>query len=164
MFNILSLISLDYFSILIAGVISILILAVIIFGIFLFKLRKKINLLFEGKKVKNFEDVFMNHLQKNKKQEADIEEIFERIKKLENISEKTFQKISIMRFNPFSDIGGNQSFVIAMLDNQNNGFVISSLFIKEGNRVYAKSIKAGQSDYPLSKEEQEALEKAINKK
>lgn len=160
MFNI----SLNYFLFSAAGVIFVLILVIIVFGVFLFKLTRKINILFEGKKVKNLEDVFLNHLQKNRKQEADIIDLFEKVKKLENISEKTFQKIGVVRFNPFSDMGGNQSFVIALLDNQNSGFVISSLFIKEGNRVYAKSVKAGKSDYPLSIEEIEALERAINKK
>ena len=54
-------------------------------------------------------------------------------------------------------MGGNQSFVIALLDDKNNGFVISSLFIKEGNRVYAKAVKDGKSDYLLSNEEKEAI-------
>lgn len=143
------------------GIIAILIAANICFAICLLKFRKKINLLLGGKKTKNLEDVILNQLQKIKKQEADIINLSGQVKKLEDISEKTFQKISMIRFNPFSDMGGNQSFVIALLDNRNNGLVISSLFIKEGNRIYAKSIKNGQSDYPLSNEEKEALEKAM---
>jgi hypothetical protein len=61
-------------------------------------------------------------------------------------------------------MGGNQSFVIAFLDQKNNGFVISSLFVKDGNRVYTKEVKDGKSDHTLSSEEKEAIEKAINKK
>jgi hypothetical protein len=61
-------------------------------------------------------------------------------------------------------MGGNQSFVIALLDDKNNGFVISSLFVKEGNRVYAKAIREGKSDYLLSKEEVEAINRAVNAK
>ena len=53
-------------------------------------------------------------------------------------------------------------FVVAMLDDKNNGFVISSLFGKDGNRVFAKPVKAGKSEYLLSKEELEALEQAMN--
>ncbi|MCX6722418.1 MAG: DUF4446 family protein [Candidatus Staskawiczbacteria bacterium] len=74
------------------------------------------------------------------------------------------QKTGIVRFNPFNEMGGNQSFVIALLDDKNNGFVISSLFSKEGNRVYAKTVKAGKSDHMLSSEEVEALNMAINSK
>ena len=85
-----------------------------------------------------------------------------KIKNLEGICEKTIQKTGLVRFNPFNDMGGNQSFVIALLDDKNNGFVISSLFVKEGNRVYAKAIKAGKSDHALSNEEKEAIEKALS--
>ncbi|MFA5877857.1 MAG: DUF4446 family protein [Candidatus Staskawiczbacteria bacterium] len=136
----------------------------LVLGFLLFKFRKKLNLLLEGKKVKNLDDVILSQLQKTKKQEADITELSSKIKKLEDISEKTFQKIGMVRFNPFTNMGGNQSFVIALLDNQNNGFVISSLFIKEGNRVYSKAIKSGKSDYPLSDEECEAVDRAMNSK
>ncbi|MBU3934541.1 DUF4446 family protein [Patescibacteria group bacterium] len=147
-----------------SGAAVILIAANIYFAICFFKFKKKIALLLVGKKTKNLEDVILNQLQKVKKQEADIIDLFSKVKNLENISEKTFQKIGIVRFNPFNDMGGNQSFVIALLDNRNNGFVISSLFTKEGNRIYAKSIKGGQSDYSLSGEEKDALERAMSAK
>jgi hypothetical protein len=107
-------------------------------------------------------DILIDQFQKLKSQHLEIEEILSRINKLESSFPKSFQKIGVVRFNPFSDMGGNQSFVIALLDGQNNGFVVSSFFIKEGNRVYAKAIKAGKCDYPLSKEEEEAIGKAIN--
>jgi hypothetical protein len=96
--------------------------------------------------------------------EDKIKEAFLKIKSLEDICEITIQKTGIIRFNPFNEMGGNQSFVIALLDNKNNGFVISSLFVKEGNRVYAKAIKGGKSDHLLSNEEVEAINKAINAK
>ena len=150
--------------IILSGVILVLIAGNIYFAVSFFKFRGKIKLFLEGKKTKNLEDVILNQIQKSKKQEADILDLFSKVKKLEETAEKTFQKIGIVRFNPFNDMGGNQSFVIALLDNKDNGFVISSLFIKEGNRVYAKSIKNGQSDYPLSGEEKEALERAISAK
>ena len=128
------------------------------------KFKKKLSFLFKGKKVMNIEEAILSQVQEIKKQDENIKEIFDRIKRLEGVSEKTFQKIGMVRFNPFNDMGGNQSFAVALLNDKNDGFVISSLFIKEGNRVYAKSIKVGQSDYPLSKEEKEAVEKAINQK
>jgi len=135
---------------------------IVILVLFL-KFRKKLKLLFSGKKVKNMEDIVVRHLRKTEDQEKDIIELFKEVKALQDISQRTFQKIGTVRFNPFSDIGGNQSFAIALLDNQDNGFIISSLFIKDGNRVYAKAIKNGQSDFPLSREEKEALVKAIGK-
>jgi len=128
----------------------------------LFGNNKKVELLFGNKKSQNLKDILIDQFQKLKSQHLEIEEILSRINKLESSFPKSFQKIGVVRFNPFSDMGGNQSFVIALLDGQNNGFVVSSLFIKEGNRVYAKAIKAGKCDYPLSKEEEEAIGKAIN--
>jgi len=96
--------------------------------------------------------------------EKKVGELSETVKKLEKDNKFCFQKIGIVRYNPFSEIGGNQSFTIAMLDNQNNGFVISSLFIKEGNRVYAKAIKNGDSEHALSIEEKKAIEEALKEK
>ena len=79
---------------------------------------------------------------------------------MEKISQKTIQKIGVIRFNPFKETGGDQSFAIALLDADNNGLIISSLFTREGTRVYTKPIESGESKYLLSKEEIEALKKA----
>lgn len=132
--------------------------------LYLVNLKKRFDLLFEDKKTKNLKEIFLNQVEKIKKHELEFKELTEKIKKLEKTSEISFQKIGIIRFNPFNDIGGNQSFAIALLDSQNNGFVISSLFIKEGSRIYAKTIKNGKSDHPLSKEEKKALERATTAK
>ena len=127
---------------------------------YFYKTNKKIDTLLEKGKIKDFKNIFLSQKEKNNDLEEQIKEAFLKIKNLDNISEKTIQKVGVVRFNPFNDLGGNQSFVIALLDNQNNGFVISSLFIKEGNRVYAKFINAGKSDHLLSKEEMEAISHA----
>lgn len=126
-----------------------------------YKINKKFDLLLEKGKLKDLKEVLFKQIDKTKNQEEVINGIISRVKNLENISEKTFQKIGVVRFNPFNNLGGNQSFVIALLDRQNNGFVISSLFIKEGSRVYAKLIKEGKSEHSLSDEEKEAIERAI---
>ncbi len=125
---------------------------------------KKIDALLEKGKIKSFKDIFLSQKEKNDNLEEKLKEAFLKIKNLEALSEKTIQKTGIVRFNPFNEIGGNQSFVVALLDAQNNGFVISSLFVKDGNRVYAKAIREGKSDYLLSDEEREAIERAIKPK
>jgi len=126
-----------------------------------YKTSKKIDILLEKGKIKDFKEIILSQKEKNSDLEERIKKAFLKIKNLEDISEITIRKVGIVRFNPFSDLGGNQSFTIAMLDNQNNGFLISSLFVKDGNRVYAKAIKQGKSDHLLSNEEIQALEKAI---
>ena len=70
-------------------------------------------------------------------------------------------RVKVVRYNPFGDIGGDQSFSIAMLDDYDNGVVITSHYGRDANRVYAKPIKSGKPEYTLSDEESKALTKAI---
>ncbi len=125
-----------------------------------FKLKNKLQIFFQGSDSKNLEETLTEQIKKAEKQEQKLEKSIKKIVKLEKISEKTFQKIGLIRFNPFNDVGGDQSFSIALLDEHDNGFAISSLYSREGNRVYAKTIKQGKSKYPLSEEEKQAIQKA----
>lgn len=74
------------------------------------------------------------------------------------------QKIGLVRFNPFAETGGDQSFSLAALDGQDSGFVISSLHSRDGTRLYAKPIKKAKSDWELSAEEKQAIKKAKRSK
>jgi hypothetical protein len=80
--------------------------------------------------------------------------------KLLVMTELAAQKISIVRFNPFGDTGGDQSFSLAVLDAHESGYILSSIHGREGTRVYVKPIDFGESKYPLSVEEQKALKQA----
>ena len=72
-------------------------------------------------------------------------------------------KINLIRFNPFEDMGGDQSFILVMLDNTNSGVIITSLHSRDVTRIYAKAIKNGEGDSnTLSKEEKMAVAKTIN--
>lgn len=80
------------------------------------------------------------------------------------LSKKTqghIQKIASVRFNPYSDTGGDQSFAIALLDGLNTGVIILSLHGRDGTRMYVKQIANGKSRHTLSQEEKQALEDAI---
>jgi hypothetical protein len=69
-----------------------------------------------------------------------------------------------MRFNPFGDLGGKQSFTLALLDGHQDGMVISSLHTREGTRIYAKAIHAGTvAEGDLTEEERETIQQAIAK-
>lgn len=74
---------------------------------------------------------------------------------------KAVEKIGIVRFNPFKEIGGDQSFAIALLNRENTGVVITSHYGKDFSKVYAKPVKNGSSEYQLSDEEKEAMKKAM---
>lgn len=80
-----------------------------------------------------------------------------------NIPSEFSPKISLLRFNPFNDLGGDQSFILCLLDNQNSGVIITSLHSRHHTRIYAKPIKFGKADgVTLSAEEKQALGKIIN--
>jgi len=92
----------------------------------------------------------------------DLKEGFKKISnKMEELNKNnkfSIQRIGIVRFNPFKESGGDQSFSIALLDGNKNGVVITSLYGREGNRIFAKPIKKGKSEYLLTEEEKEAIE------
>ncbi len=84
-----------------------------------------------------------------------------RVDALERIGNIAVQKVGFMRFNPFEHTGSDQSFAVALLDRQDNGLVLSSLYTREGVRVYAKEVQRGSSKHPLSEEEQKVLRQAM---
>ena len=137
------------------------VLALIAINVFLYRLlnqtKQQIDELLEKGNIKDFKDIFIAQKKKNDGLEEEIKKAFSKIKDLQELCETTIRKIGVVRFNPFNDMGGNQSFIIAMLDNKNDGFLISSLFVNEGNRVYTKAVKNGKSEHALSPQEIEAI-------
>ncbi len=125
------------------------------------KERQRVNSFFKGKKTEDLEGVIGEILKRERDTEKEVKEIFKKIKKLNDATLKSVQKVGVVRFNPFEGIGGNQSFSIALLNQKDCGVVISSYHSKDATRVYAKPIKNGESEYPLSKEEEEAIKRAI---
>ena len=95
--------------------------------------------------------------------EAKIEEMEPRLNITEGIAAMSIQKVGFLRFNPFQDMGGDNSFILVLLDHGNNGMVLSSLYMRDGARLYAKQVTAGNPLQPLSKEEEKVLQEAINK-
>lgn len=77
------------------------------------------------------------------------------------LAEGSLQKVAVVRFNPFADTGGDQSFAIALLDARGDGIVLSSLHSRSDTRIFAKAVNGGRSSHPLSDEEQEAIRQAL---
>jgi len=94
-----------------------------------------------------------------KKVKEDLKKTSKEVESLKNNIQLTIQKVGITRFTPFKETGGNQSFSIALLDKNNDGVVITSIYSKERSRIFAKPIENGQSTYKLSQEEEEAIQK-----
>ncbi len=90
-----------------------------------------------------------------------IEDLKEELKNLIEKNRLNFKKLGFIRFNPFTSTGGNQSFVLCLLDENDDGFVISSLHSRESTRIYSKRIEKGKSpDQVLSDEEQKVIKQA----
>lgn len=93
---------------------------------------------------------------------AEIRELGQRLENLQKDGAQHLQRIGLVRFNPFEDMGGDQSFALAVLDEHGTGLVISSLHGRDMTRVYSKPVKSGKaSGYEFSDEEKAAIAQAL---
>jgi len=121
---------------------------------------KRLKRFFLGKKAKDLEDtisILESDIIKLNKAKDSIEK---EITQINTKIRKSVRGLETIRFNPFPDQGSNQSFAIGMLNEDGDGLVMSSLYSRERMSVFAKPIKGGISEYELSAEEKEALQKA----
>ncbi|MDD5639264.1 MAG: DUF4446 family protein [Candidatus Pacebacteria bacterium] len=112
------------------------------------------------KKIKTIEDAIEYIIALEKR----LDTADKKIKELESNSKFFFEKFELIRYNPFNELGGDQSFSLVLLNNKNDGCVFTSIYTKEGNRLYAKPINKGESKYQLSDEENAIVKKLVNKK
>jgi len=82
------------------------------------------------------------------------------VEKLEDEGKFHVQKVGVVRFNPFKEIGGDHSFSLALLNAKDSGVVLTCLHTRERTRVYMKAIKTGKGEHELSDEEKKALKEA----
>jgi hypothetical protein len=125
------------------------------------RLRRRLDGLTRGGDGANLGEVLDAHLDKVYAVARELDDLSARSAILEAAGRRAIQRVALVRFNPFEDTGGNQSFALALTDAAGTGFVVSSLHSRTGTRVYAKTITAGRSDGALSHEETEALRLAM---
>jgi hypothetical protein len=126
-------------------------------------LGRRIESMTRGNADQSIEGVLEAHLDQVRQAVQDVAAVSDRTAALEREVQGSFGRVGLVRFNPFEDTGGNQSFAIALLDGRGDGFVISSLHARGGTRMYAKTVARGTSDANLSGEETEALRMALAK-
>lgn len=132
-------------------------------GWFIFDMRKTIKRFLGQTGINLDEDVVSGLMRRIARLETVSEELNPRITLLEDVATSSIQKIGFVRFNPFQDTGGDNSFMLVLLDRTNTGVILSSLYMREGIRLYAKSIKAGKPKHVLSEEEKKILEDTMRK-
>lgn len=137
----------------ICGVILIVLLWILIIEI-------RLKRIFSGIKARNLEEMLVVVGRKINQIEDKEEEIDKNFITINNRLDKSIRSIETIRFNPFVDAGSNQSFAIAMINDEGDGVVMSSLYARDRMSIFAKPIIKGKSDFELSSEEKEVLEKA----
>jgi Protein of unknown function (DUF4446) len=128
------------------------------------KLSRRIDDLTGGVEGGDLETILAQHLETVRQVGRDLDEVTARTAMIESSARHHFAREGLIRFNPFPDTGGNQSFALALLDESDDGFVVSSLHSRTGTRIYAKAVVGGKADTSLSTEEQDAIDEARAKR
>ena len=146
----------DYIIIGLAALVFILIILMIINVVQMSKLKKSYKIFMKGKNAKNLEDTLIKRLNQvdDLINEKNIKTLFQNM-------QRTYQKMGLVKYDAFNEMGGKLSFSLAMLDVKNNGFIINAMHTREGCYTYIKEIIDGNSVIVLSGEEQEALNNAM---
>jgi len=116
--------------------------------------------LLSGTSGDNLEKMLYDHLRERMRMEEEIEALKTRTKDLERRLNENKGHLGLVRFDAFDDVGGNQSFALALYDDQGNGAVLNSIVGRSDCRVYCKPLLNGRSERDLSQEEQRAIREA----
>ncbi len=151
----------DYIIIGLAAFVLILFILYIVNVVQMKKLKKKYRIFMDGKDAKSLEDTLIKRLDEvddlleaNHKNEKSIKVLMKKMK-------FTYQKMGLVKYDAFHEMGGKLSFSLAMLNEKNDGYIINAMHTREGCYTYIKEIVDGNSIIVLSDEETEALNMAM---
>lgn len=143
-----------------AAIVLIMFIIMIVNLVQISKLKKRYKIFMSGKNARNLEKTLIERLDQvdalleaNAANEKNIKILFAKMK-------FTFQKIGLVKYDAFNEMGGKLSFSLALLNEKNDGFVMNAVHSREGCYTYVKEIIDGNSIIVLSPEEQEALDMA----
>ena len=127
------------------------------------KLENKYRRFMRGVDSKNLEELIIGYLDKIDEAKAETEYMKKLYESLNLKLKECIQKVSIIRYRAFEDVGSDLSFSIALLDESNSGVIVTGIYGRNESTTYAKPIDRGISRYELSQEEQHVLQECINK-
>ena len=154
-------IDLGYVVIGMAAVIIILFILLLITMIKDANTRKKYRIFMDGENGKNLEKAILDKFAAIDDLSEDTKNIHEQLENIDGRLIKAYQKVGLVKYDAFNEMGGKLSFALAMLDNNNTGWIINAMHSREGCYTYVKEIVKGESYVELAEEEAEALDKAI---
>lgn len=141
-------------------ILFLLVLMVVLF-ISLRRLKRKQKKIFRNYDGQNIEKTIIDYMDKIDEVSNKNQELTKKYGEIENKIEKCVQKVGIKRYRAFDNVGSDLSFSLALLDNNNDGIIITSIFGRQESTIYGKPIDMGISRYDLSNEEKETLRMAI---
>ena len=127
------------------------------------KLRRRIDDLTRGKDTESMEDIMLNFFERIESLEEGEKVTRSDLKDIKKNLKITYQKKGLVKYDAFREMSGALSYSLALLDKENNGVLITSMYSREGCYTYAKDIENGNCKLNLSEEEAEALKQAIAK-
>ena len=157
-------IDIGYILVGIAAVLLILLIMLIVLIVKYTKIKKRYDKFMQGKNATSLEEDIRGVFEDMKLLKINVDKNRKDIRALYKNMEKTFQKLGIVKYDAFSTIGGQLSFSLALLDENDDGFIINSVHSSEGCYSYTKEIRGGTCKISLGKEEQQALDVAMKYK
>ncbi len=146
------------------SVVSILLAVVLIIVLCKLKtLKRRVDSLTRGKDTESLEDIIVSYLERVESLEEGEEITRAALNAIKDNLKITYQKTGLVKYDAFREMSGALSYSLALLDKENNGVLISSMYSREGCYTYAKEIIKGESKINLSEEEAEALKQAVAK-
>lgn len=136
------------------------IIVVIVLILIIIKLEKRVSSLLAGKNAKSLEDTILHVISEIKRIDTDWQSKEKVIKDINKRLKSNGRGVGLVRFNPFTNSGGNQSFAVAFLNEHGDGVIISTLYGRERTSIFAKPVTKWNSEFELTKEELDALERA----
>ena len=128
------------------------------------RLKRNYSMFMRGKDGKNLEESILDKFAELDKISRVTRKNEEQIRKMNKRIRKNYQKVGIIRYNAFQEMGGNLSFALTMLDEEDSGWVLNAMHSRDACYTYIKEIIAGKSVIVLASEEKEALDMALNYK
>lgn len=144
-------------------VVGILVITVIVLLKSISNIEKKYRKLTRGVNNKNLENIIIDYMDKVDEAKKSSDEVRELFTGIDDRIDGCIQKVAILRYKAFEDVGSDLSYSIALLDKKDDGVVVTGIFGRNESTTYAKPIEKGISRYELSDEEKEVLADAINK-
>lgn len=152
----------DYFLIGFGVVLLIFLILLIVQTIRIGKLNKRLNNFLKGKDGKSLEETLIHRLDQIDDVSRQNEENKRNVKKINTRLKNTFCRFGIVKYDAFSESGGKLSFVITLLDEKKDGYILNVVHAHDGSYSYVKDVVAGNPIVNLGTEEEECLEKALS--